>query len=212
MKLIAEGAEAKIYLTKIDSKNYIIKERVPKTYRIKEIDEYLRKTRTRKELRILEKASKIINVPKLYSSSSEKNFKIVMEYLDGKKLADHLDSFSDKERVTICKNVGKQVALMHNHNIIHGDLTTSNMILKNNDVFLIDFGLGFISDKIEHKAVDLHLIEQALESKHYINFKSSFEAIINSYKKYSNNFKLIFDRLDKVGSRGRYKSKNKFKN
>ena len=207
MKLIAEGAEAKIYL----ENDLIIKERIPKDYRIKTIDDSLRKSRTRKELKILDKASNIINVPKLHSSSSEKDFKIVMEFIDGKKLAESLDSFSDKERVSICHEVGKQAAIMHNNNIIHGDLTTSNMILKNNKVFFIDFGLGFISDQIEHKAVDLHLIEQALESKHYTHFKSSFNAVIESYKKYSNKSKDILDRLSKVEGRGRYKSKNKLK-
>lgn len=213
MKLIAEGAEAKIYLTEIENKKYIIKERVSKTYRIKEIDDKLRKTRTRKELKILDKAIKYkINVPLLHKSSSEKNFKIVMEYLDGSNLADSLDSFSDKERINICREIGKQTALMHNEDIIHGDLTTSNMILKDDKVFFIDFGLGFISDQAEHKAVDLHLIEQALESKHYIYFESNFKAIIEGYKKYSINNKEILNRLDKVEGRGRYKNKNKLMN
>ena len=207
MKLIDEGAEAKIYL----DNNLIIKKRIPKTYRIKVIDDCLRKTRTRKELRILIKASNIINVPKVHFSSSEKDFKIVMEFIDGKKLAEHLDNFSDKERTHICHEIGKQTALMHNSNIIHGDLTTSNMISKENKIFFIDFGLGFISDKIEDKAVDLHLIEQALQSKHYTHFQSSFNEVIDTYKKYSNKNKEIFDRLDKVNERGRYKNKNRLK-
>ena len=142
MKLIAEGAEAKIYL----ENDLIIKERIPKDYRIKTIDDSLRKSRTRKELKILDKASNIINVPKLHSSSSEKDFKIVMEFIDGKKLAESLDSFSDKERVSICHEVGKQAAIMHNNNIIHGDLTTSNMILKDKVLEVIYLSVDAVNE------------------------------------------------------------------
>ena len=199
--LISQGAEAKIYL----DKKLIIKERVPKNYRIKELDEKIRKYRTRREISILEKASKIINVPKLISFN---DFKIVVEFIDGKKLADYLDSFDNKKRFWICKLVGNNIALLHNNNIIHGDLTTSNMILKGNDVYFIDFGLSFIDQKEEHKAVDLHLLKQALESKHYKNYNSSFKAVLDGYKENSNNYKLIIERLNKVEGRGRYKTKN----
>ena len=51
-------------------------------------------------------------------------------------------------------------------------------ILKNGKVYFIDFGLGFFSNKTEDKAVDLHLLKQALESKHY----QIFENDISIYK------------------------------
>src|SRR3989344_7552472 len=102
--LIAQGAEAKIF----KENNLVIKERIPKSYRIKELDDKIRKYRTRREINILEKASKIISVPKV-NSSSEKEFKITMDFIDCKKLAEHLDSFEDKKRLEICKTIGKQV-------------------------------------------------------------------------------------------------------
>ncbi len=206
--LISQGAEAKIF----KENNLVIKERNAKSYRIKELDEKIRKYRTRREISILEKASKIIPVPKLSNSSSEKDFKIVMEFINGKKLAEHLDLFNDKKRIIICEIIGKQVAQLHNNNIIHGDLTTSNMILKDDEIYFIDFGLSFIDQKAEHKAVDLHLLKQALESKHYKNFESSFKAVLEGYKKTCKNHKDVLDRLDKVEGRGRYKSKNKIAN
>ncbi len=202
--LIAQGAEAKLF----KDNDLIIKERISKSYRIKELDDKIRKYRTRREITILEKASKIILVPKLDNTSSEKEFKVVMDYIDGKKLAEHLDSFNDKKRLEICKIIGKQVALLHNNNIIHGDLTTSNMILKDNEVYFIDFGLSFIDQKEEHKAVDLHLLKQALESKHYKHYESSFKAVLEGYKETAKDYKEILDRLDKVEGRGRYKAKN----
>ncbi len=203
--LISQGAEAKIFL----DNNLVIKDRIPKNYRIKELDGKIRKYRTRREINILEKASKIIPVPKLNNNSTEKDFKVVMEFIDGIKLADKLDSFNDKKRNEICKIMGKQTALLHNNDIIHGDLTTSNMILKKDSVYFIDFGLSFIDQKEEHKAVDLHLLKQALESKHYKHSESSFEAVLEGYKEISKDYKQTLDRLDKVESRGRYKSKNK---
>ena len=203
--LIAEGAEAKIFR----DGDLVIKERISKIYRLKELDDKIRKYRTRREISILEKASKLINVPKLNKDSSEKTFKVIMEFIDGKKLAEHLDLFNDGKRIQICKNIGKEIALMHNSNIVHGDLTTSNMLLKDDKVYLIDFGLSFIDEKVEHKAVDLHLLRQALESKHYKNYETSFKSVLDGYKENSNNYKDIIDRLDKVECRGRYKSKNK---
>ena|SRR3989344_1427266 len=205
--LIAQGAEAKIF----KENNLVIKERIPKSYRIKELDDKIRKYRTRREINILEKASKIIPVPKLDKASSEKEFKVVMDYIDGKKLAEFLDSFEDKKRIQVCKIIGNQVALLHNNNIVHGDLTTSNMLLKDNELYFIDFGLSFIDQKEEHKAVDLHLLKQALESKHYKHYESSFKAVLEGYKEISNNYKAILDRLDKVEGRGRYKSQTKTK-
>lgn len=204
--LIAQGAEAKIF----QDNNLVIKERNSKSYRIKELDDKIRKYRTRREISILEKASKIIPVPKIYNSS-EKEFKIEMDFIDGKRLSEVLDSFENKKISAICKTIGKQVAILHNNNIIHGDLTTSNMILKNNEIYFLDFGLSFIDQKSEHKAVDLHLLKQALESKHYKHFELSFKAVIEGYKETAKDNKQILDRLDKVECRGRYKSKNKAK-
>ena len=97
---------------------------------------------------------------------------------------------------------------MHDKKIIHGDLTTSNMIVRDGRVYFIDFGLGFESMKFEDKAADLHLLRQALESKHYQHYNECFEAVIEGYKQ-SGNYKDVFKRLEKVELRGRYKGKNK---
>ncbi len=207
--LLAQGAEAKIYKFSIENEICVLKERISKTYRIKELDEKIRKYRTRREINILEKASKIIPVPKLNPASSEKDFTIVMAYIDGKKLTDCLDDFTDEKRIRICKEIGKNTALLHNNNIIHGDLTTSNIMLRDNIVYFIDFGLGFIDNKIEHKAVDLHLLKQALESKHYKHFESSFHTVLEGYKENSRDYDKVINRLNKVEKRGRYKNRKK---
>ena len=166
-KILQRGAEALILL----DGNKIIKRRVKKSYRLNEIDEEIRKLRTRSEAKLLLKASKVIDIPEI-KNVNEEGKEIYMEFLEGKKLSEYLDSFSLKEQKKICRIIGKNIAKLHDADIIHGDLTTSNMILKDEKVFFIDFGLGFSSHKIEDKAVDLHLLRQALEAKHFRNWQT----------------------------------------
>ena len=195
--IIQQGAEAVI----IFSNNNIIKRRLKKSYRLSIIDERIRKQRTKREFNLLKKASKLIPIPKIIKLN-EKTKEIEMEFIKGKKLSESLDSFQNK--VGICKTIGSQIAKLHDHDIIHGDLTTSNILLENSTIYFIDFGLGFTSKKAEDKAVDLHLIKEALESKHFNIAKPCFDAILEGYNS-SKHYKQVMDRLKKVESRGRYK-------
>ena len=197
-KILQRGAEAIIYLQ--DGK--VVKDRIKKSYRNNELDERIRKQRTKSELKLLEKANKIIASPKP-NFFPEKN-KIEMPFIDGKKLSEHLDNFSLNEQKAVCKKIGESVAKLHDNNIIHGDLTTSNMILKDDKVFFIDFGLGFVSHKIEDRAVDIHLFKEALEAKHFKNWEVLFDEVLNGYKT-SNNSEKVLEQLKKVEKRGRYK-------
>jgi len=207
-KIIAQGAEAKIIL----SDNLVTKDRISKSYRIPELDNKIRKSRTKAETKLLHKASQIINCPLPINNQSlrgggvgkPKDFKIKMPFIDGKKLSDHLDKFPLKQQKQICKQIGEDVAKLHDAEIIHGDLTTSNMILKDNKIFFIDFGLGYISHKFEDKAVDIHLFKQALEAKHFRNWKTLFKEFETGYNK-SKDSKTVFERLKAVEKRGRYK-------
>jgi len=198
MRRIAQGAEA--VLTKDENK--IIKERIKKGYRIREIDENLRKFRTKREAKVIEK---LVGVSPELTKIDEENYKIEMEFVEGKLLRDYLD---EKNYEKICNKIGENVALVHDKNIIHGDLTTSNMILKNDKIYFIDFGLSFFSHKIEDKAVDLHLLKQALESKHYKFWDRAFNAVLEGYKKSENSVEVI-KRLEQVEKRGRYKQKRR---
>jgi TP53 regulating kinase-like protein len=192
---------------------------MPKSYRLPEIDNELRKSRTNREAKVIQ--SMPINAPKLYSVDN-KAMKIEMEYIDGEKLSDVLEK---KDYRKICKEVGQMIAEMHRKDMIHGDLTTSNMILasgtkdksynrtqdktnqriekqKKDSVYFIDFGLSFFSTKIEDKAVDLHLLRQALESRHYTIYEESFKAMLEGYED-----KEVIKRLEEVEKRGKNKVK-----
>jgi TP53 regulating kinase-like protein len=236
-KLIQQGAEAKILLD--EKNNLIIKDRISKSYRIKEIDEKIRKRRTKSETKLLLKASKIINCPTPTHTSNI--YQIPMPFIKGKKLSEELDNFSLRKQKEILKIIGEEIAKLHDADIIHGDLTTSNMILvedkkllkissdnfpttksslssggggdaegknvcANLKIFFIDFGLGYISKKIEDKAVDLHLLKHALEAKHFKNWKKLFEEFSKGYKK-NKESKKILEKLTAVEKRGRYKER-----
>ncbi len=194
MEIIGRGAEAVIY----KKSGKVLKERESKGYRIKELDEKLRFERTKKESRMLEKAR--VSSPKVFSKGEDS---IEMEFVEG----DLLKEFFDEEP-RIAEEVGKKVAELHEQNIIHSDLTTSNIIREENSekLVFIDFGLSFRSRKIEDKAVDIHLFKQSLRSKHYKNFEEAIEYFINGYSEYSEAEKVL-ERLKKVESRGRNKKK-----
>ncbi|MBS3108042.1 Kae1-associated serine/threonine protein kinase [Candidatus Woesearchaeota archaeon] len=199
MKKIAQGAEAVLYLRD----NIIVKHRVKKGYRHEELDLKIRKRCTKTEAKILEKAFKLIPVPKLHKTN-DREMIIEMEFIEGEKLRDILDNH--KQRKELCRQIGENIAKLHKAEIIHGDLTTSNMILKE-VLYFIDFGLSFFSTKIEDKAVDLHLLRQALESKHHKHAAESFKEVMKGYKAENPEHLEIIHRLELVEKRGRYKSK-----
>ncbi|MBD3361801.1 Kae1-associated serine/threonine protein kinase [Candidatus Woesearchaeota archaeon] len=199
MKQIGSGAEAILYL----EGDTVVKDRISKSYRIPEIDTKLRKARTRREAKVIEKLNLIgIPGPKLVQMD-DKTMKITMSHIKGMKLRDVLA----QNPAELCKEIGKKIGQMHSHGIIHADLTTSNMIL-DDEIYLIDFGLSFFSDKDEDKAVDLHLLDRALESRHFELYPSCWEAVLEGYKKANPDFIPVLKRLEKVENRGRNKKKN----
>ncbi len=202
MQKLAQGAEAIIY----KKENRIIKDRFRKTYRAPEIDGALRTFRTRREAKILEKLAEIkLPAPKLKNIDDNKA-RIEMDFVQGELVK----NIFDKNHKKIAKEIGRKIAILHNNNIIHGDLTTSNMILssENKEIHLIDFGLSFFSLKAEDKAVDLHLLDRALESKHYKVYPECMEIALNEYKKHSKDAETTLKRYEDVKKRGRYKGKH----
>jgi Kae1-associated kinase Bud32 len=200
LKQLSSGAEAIIFR---DGEK-IVKDRIPKSYRIPEIDAALRNFRTRREAKVIERLNKIgLNVPRMISSQDNK---IEMEYIDGPQIKRLLD-----KDPSLAKSVGIALAKMHDNEIIHGDLTTSNMIMKgdngdkNNTLYFIDFGLSFFSKRIEDKAVDIHLFKQALESKHYSVFDKAYKHFLDGYRPKDRSD--VLKRLGEVEARGRYKEK-----
>ena len=193
--VLAIGAEAVLTLHKQKGVTHVLKKRTQKKYRIVEIDSRLRSSRTRREAKVLDKLKDLGFTPKVLFSDEKES--IELEYLPGKKLADSLEQ---TDCVAIGKEIGKKIRQIHDVGIIHGDLTTSNLLLVSGTVYFIDFGLSFFSLKIEDKAVDLHVLEEALESKHRSVSRKVFAAVKEAYGDQE-----VLQRLLEVELRGRNK-------
>ena len=200
MKQISQGAEAVL----LSDGKLVRKHRVSKSYRHPEIDRKLRQFRTRREAKVISKLQELqIPGPKLLAAD-DKSMQIDMSFIEGPKIRDVI---SIKNHYDISFDIGKKIGAMHKHGIIHGDLTTSNMIYHKENVHFIDFGLSFFSDRIEDMAVDLHLFRQALESKHHTIWQRCFEAAVAGYKECHHSAEKVLERFRKVESRGRYKER-----
>ena len=203
MEKIAQGAEAVLF----KDRGEIIKERLSKSYRLAQLDESLRKFRTRREAKVLSKLQEVDFPAPHLKDFSDKRMSIVMDFVPGEKLRDVLIRGDDYQN--LAHEVGERVGKLHLKNIIHGDLTTSNMIVhkENKILHLIDFGLSSFSDKIEDKAVDLYLLDRALESKHYQIYPEVFNSVIEGYEAAYPDAKHVLERFKAVSGRGRNKNK-----
>ncbi len=203
MEVIAQGAEAVLWL----DKQRILKERVTKGYRFPELDERLRKFRTRREAKILQKLEEI-NFPAPHLQEfSDQRMCLTMDFVQGEKLKDVLNYRNFK---AIAQAVGANIAKLHCHSIIHGDLTTSNMILTDQskpEINFIDFGLSHFSDKVEDKAVDLFLLERSLACTHPEIHPEIFNWVLTAYQDADSNAAEVLRRLEAVKTRGRNKNK-----
>jgi Kae1-associated kinase Bud32 len=200
-KIIQRGAEAILYMRGGE----LVKERIPKGYRIPQIDVKIRKQRTRAEAKLMERArTSDVPVPHV---RTEGDYSLVMDYINGKKLKDALNAMDAETRGKTCEEVGALIAGLHIAGIIHGDLTTSNMILSGRDgrVYLIDFGLGKFSQSAEDRAVDLFLLYEALKSTHFAVLDECWESVLAAYADCFAGSKDVLARMETIKKRRRYK-------
>lgn len=186
---VAEGAEAIIYETSAFGQDLLLKRREQKKYRINELDERIRKERTRREARVMQRLNQLgTNSPRLVGVGK---FSIYMEKLQGKLLKDV------KVSTKMAKDAGTLLAKMHDNNIVHGDFTPANLMLCGNSIHVIDFGLSEISNGSEEKALDLLLMKRSIPRKLYSVFEEAYSV---SSKKSNDTLK----RLESIEKRGRY--------
>ena len=192
MRKLSEGAEAKVFETCIFGVDAVVKVRGAKTYRIRELDEALRRTRTRKEARAMARADEAgVRVPRLLALGK---FSIYMERVRGKLLKDSAGEAVDYGAI------GAMLARMHKANVVHGDFTPANIMVDGPEMCVIDFGLAEISDSVENKAIDLLLMKRALGRKAY-------GELADTYAKEYPESKQVFSRLADIERRGRYQTR-----
>lgn len=188
--IIASGAEAVIAL----EGNTITKTRIQKRYRLKEIDENIRRERTKTEAKLISEARRCgVRTPIIRDVT---DFEIKMEYIEGIALKNIVNP-------SLSEQTGELIGRLHTCGIIHGDLTTSNILYKDEKLFLIDFGLAYLDKTLEAQGVDIHVLFQTFESTH-----ENPEELIDAFKKgYAMTFHdagKVFERVAEIESRGRY--------
>ena len=202
MKLMKKGAEADIYQMMWQNSKAILKIRKPKNYRNSTLDSKICKQRTIKESQMLSQVKSFgIPTPLVYFVNL-KNNSIVMQEIPGKPVHD----LSESKIIELSKQIGKLVGMLHQNGVMHGDLTTSNFILFQNIVYVIDFGLSQNTIKSEDHAVDLRLIKEILNSAHAKIMQSAWKNFLLGYKSIvgSTSFTKITKLVLDIESRGRY--------
>ncbi len=201
--MVEKGAEANIYLGEWMGQDALLKERVSKSYRIEEIDHRLRERRTKGEAKLLHLAKTCeVTTPLLYDIDKE-NKTITMEFIQGKPVKDVFNESELPQIKSICEKIGEKVARLHNCGIIHGDLTSSNLLLKDDEIVFIDFGLGKISDLVEDKGTDLLVFKKALTGIHYDIAEDCFKSILQGYQE-ADDYQEIMEKTGEIEVRGRY--------
>ncbi len=207
LKLIKKGAEANLYLANWHGKEVIIKKRIQKKYRIKALDEKIRLYRTIHEAQIMHEAKKAgVATPTIFFVD-EIEKAIIMEYIKGVRVKELLDSLKPNQRINLCLEIGKIIGKLHKKGIIHGDLTTSNMIfIENEKIFFIDFGLSFYSFREEDRGSDLLLMKRALSSTHFKFFNKCFKSVVEGYKEEMGIKEALktLNKVNEIEKRGRY--------
>jgi TP53 regulating kinase and related kinases len=211
-KLFKKGAEASLYLVDWHQRRVIIKMRVPKKYRSPVLDEQIRFYRTVHEPQLIHEA-KLAGVPTpLIYMVSVPESSITMEYIEGQQVKQLLNKVSKTKRHDLCVKIGEAIAKLHCYGLIHGDLTTSNMIINSEGkLYFVDFGLGEKNDEIEAKGVDLHLLKRALQSTHYKFWEECLQSVFCGYTSVLGVelAEKVYEKIREIEKRGRYVEERK---
>jgi len=202
MKLLKKGAEGDIFLTSWNKQKAILKARKKKDYRNPTLDKRIRKQRTIRECEIISEVKSFgIRTPLIYNMDT-KNCTILMQHIVGTLVND----LSESKLIKSCIQIGKIVGVMHKNGIMHGDLTTSNFIVSNGKIFVLDFGLANKTSKPEDHAVDLRLLKEILNSAHAQIMNKAWSNFLKGYKSAvgSSRFSKVTNLVKVIESRGRY--------
>ncbi|KAG7394252.1 TP53 regulating kinase [Phytophthora boehmeriae] len=209
--LISQGAEAKVFETDFCGRPCVVKERIKKSYRLPALDKKLSHRRLVQEARCILKCRRAgVLTPCIFLVDEDKS-RLYLEKVLGGSLKDYLrrayklDPHYGSSAMKKAYQIGEAIAKMHDADIVHGDLTTSNMMLSSDDateVTMIDFGLANSQPLPEDKAVDLYVMERAFNSTH-VNSELLVAEVLRAYRAKSRRADAIFQKLSQVRLRGR---------
>jgi len=211
-----KGAEAELVEEIVEGdtpgseKKLLSKKRIPKSYRNPLLDLLIRKARTRSEAKLLREVSSAVNVPEI-KKVDENKAEILMEFIEGKRLKEVIE-----KKPALAEEAGKMIKKIHALGIIHGDLTTSNMLFvdekqfksdkemlkrikQKGNLFFIDFGLGYYSKKVEDRATDLVVFKKTFNATHS-SMKNGWKLVMKGYKPDEE----LLTRMEAIEKRARY--------
>ncbi|TFG33399.1 Kae1-associated serine/threonine protein kinase [Candidatus Thorarchaeota archaeon] len=205
-EIIARGAESIILKTERWNRIFVLKWRQSKPYLFRDIDSQLRKTRTSRECKMLSVARALgVSTPAVYAVDLD-DYTILMDYIEGSQFKQIANSLPKNQLKKFCSEFGTSIALLHQGDVVHGDPTTSNVIIDSKSkLWLVDFGLSEMNATVEMKGVDLHLIHRALETTHWDLQECMLEATIKGYSDtIGEEAKDALARMEEIRERGRY--------
>lgn len=205
--LVKKGAEASLFLEDWQGRRVIMKRRLPKKYRLPAIDEKIRTYRTVHESQLLHYAKEAgVPTPTIFMVDlADSN--IVMEFVKGKQVKQILNDLSSEERRSLSRRIGELIGRLHHQAIIHGDLTTSNILLTpSGKVVFVDFGLGEITYELELRGVDLHLMKRTFQSTHFRYAEECLDAVLEGYAVVVGveMAEKVLEKIREIEKRGRY--------
>ena len=207
-----KGAEASLFLADWHGRKVVIKVRIPKRYRPEALDEQIRSYRTVHEPQLMHEAKAAgVPTPLIYMVNVAEA-SITMEYVEGQQIKQLLNTVPQGKRRELCISIGELIGKLHRQGLIHGDLTTSNMILSpEGKIFFVDFGLGEKNSELEAEGVDLHLMKRALQSTHYQFWEECFKGVLCGYSSVlgSEATEKIYEKIKEIERRGRYVEERK---
>jgi len=216
--VIAQGAEARVYGVDFLNRACVVKHRFRKAYRLPVLDEKLTRSRLAGEARAMVRARRAgVRAPCVVHVDAARGC-VYSERVEGRTLKETLrrrretsdgnDAEGEREALkTYGRDIGEQIAKLHDAGIVHGDLTTSNFMVRDADgkVVVVDFGLSYPSDAAEDKGVDLYVLERAITAAHPSQ-TFLFDVIIDTYEKKSKMWCATLNRFAEVRARGRKRS------
>jgi TP53 regulating kinase-like protein len=184
----------------------VFKVRKPLAYRLAVLDEEIRRQRTLHEagmMRYVKRAG--VAAPFLYHLDLAAST-LVMEYVEGERLRDLVGSTDEKGAKELFFAFGEGVARLHEAGMMHGDLTTANVVSRGGKLVFLDFGLALRTERVEDHAVDLRLIKETLVGAHPGISDVALGALFRGYEASAGGprFRKVHRQLRNIERRGRY--------
>lgn len=231
--LVTQGAEGRLYQTSYLDRAVpcALKYRPPKPWRHPTLDARLTRHRILSEARILARCRREgVRVPAVYALDEAAGW-LMLEWIPGLPVRARINealgartaagtpgasTVQDNAALrSLMTRIGAAIGGMHRVGVVHGDLTTSNMMLRpagedgagplDGEIVIIDLGLASGSTLPEDRAVDLYVLERAFASTHP-RAECIFADVLEAYKASFAQAPAVLKRLEDVRMRGRKRS------